>query len=188
MANLKTLVYGYIAAFNVDPVEKKPLYHFLPNTKILSLGTVGCNFRCPFCQNWGISQHNNIDKSKYTSPKEVVQIALKKGCKSIAYTYNEPTIFYPYIKDIATEARKYGLRNVMVTNGFESSEVIDDMKNLIDAVNVDLKSFDKEYYKKELKGDLDIQLKNLIQMKKNGIWIEVTTLVIPTKMTPDEEL
>ena len=104
---IECLVYGYFSALNNDPIEKKPLYHFFPQTKSLSLGTVGCNFKCSFCQNHGISQEKNINKSKYLSPKEVVQIALKNGCKSISYTYNEPTIFYPYAKDIALEAKKY---------------------------------------------------------------------------------
>ncbi len=185
---IECLVYGHISAFNIDPIEKKPLYHFLPNSKSLSLGTVGCNFKCSFCQNHGISQEKNIDKSRYISPKEIVQIALNKKCESISYTYNEPTIFYPFAKDIALEAKKFGIKSVFVTNGFESSEVIEDMKGLIDAVNVDLKSFNENYYKKELGGNLQQVLENLIHFKKNNIWVEVTTLVIPTKNDSKEEL
>lgn len=103
---IECLVYGYISAFNIDPIEKKPLYHFLPTSKSLSLGTVGCNFHCNYCQNYGISQEKKIDKSNYISPKRVVEIAVERKCASISYTYNEPTIFYPYAKDIAIEAKK----------------------------------------------------------------------------------
>ncbi|MEW6552563.1 MAG: AmmeMemoRadiSam system radical SAM enzyme [Campylobacterota bacterium] len=180
--------YGYVSALNIDPIEKKPLFHFLPQSKSLSFGTVGCNFKCPFCQNWGISQSKNINKDRFISPKEMAMIASQNGCASISYTYNEPTIFYPYAKDCAIEAKKLGLKNVFVTNGFESKEVIDDMVGIIDAANIDLKSFDKEYYKKILFGDLDIILENLERFVKNGIWVEVTTLIIPTKNDSDKEL
>jgi len=185
---VECLVYGYISALNADPIEKKPLYHFLPDTKVLSLGTVGCNFKCPFCQNYGISQEKKIDKSRYLSAKDVVNLALRNNCKSIAYTYNEPTIFYPYAKDIALEAKKYGLKNVYVSNGFESKEVIDDMKGVIDAVNIDLKCFTQSYYKKELGGNLNQVLENLKHFKRNGIWLEITTLIVPTKNDSKEEL
>lgn len=185
---VECLVYGYPAVVHVDPVEKKPLYHFLPNTNILSIGTVGCNFACPFCQNHGISQEHNIDKSRYVSPEEIVKIALVNQCKSIAYTYNEPTIFYPYARDISILAHEQGLKNVYVSNGFESDEVIDDMVGIIDAINIDLKSFDENYYKKVLKGNLPKQLDNIKRFHKNGIWIEITTLIIPTKNDSNEEL
>ncbi len=185
---VECLVYGYISAFNIDPIEKKPLYHFLPTSKSLSLGTVGCNFHCSFCQNHDISQEKKIDKSNYISPQRVVQIACEKKCASISYTYNEPTIFYPYAKDIALEAKKYGIKSVFVSNGFESSEVIDDMVGVIDAINVDLKSFSEKYYKKSLGGNLQQVLKNLIHLQKNGIWIEITTLIVPTKNDSKEEL
>lgn len=185
---IECLVYGHIAAFNIDPIEKKPLYHFLPSSKSLSLGTVGCNFHCNFCQNHGISQEKNIDKSNYISPKRVVEIALEQGCESISYTYNEPTIFYPFAKDIALEAKKKGIKSVFVSNGFESSEVIDDMKGIIDAINVDLKSFNEKYYKTKLGGNLHQVLDNLIHLQKNGIWIEITTLLVPTKNDSKEEI
>lgn len=185
---IECLVYGYISALNVDPIEKKPLFHFLPNSKSLSLGTVGCNFHCSFCQNYGISQEKNIDRTNYISPKQIVELARNKGCESISYTYNEPTIFYPYAKDIALEAKKYGIKSVFVSNGFESKEMIDDMKGVIDAINVDLKSFNKKYYKKELGGNLEQILKNLIHFQKNGIWLEVTTLLVPTKNDSKEEI
>ncbi len=185
---IECLVYGHPSALNVDPIEKKPLYHFMPNTKSLSLGTVGCNFKCSFCQNWGISQERSIDKSRYFSPQDIVEIAQKYDCHSIAYTYNEPTIFYPYAKDIALLAKQEGIKNIFVSNGYESKEMIDDMAGLIDAVNIDLKSFDEKYYKKELGGNLKIVLENLKHFVKNNIWVEVTTLIVPTKNDSDEEL
>lgn len=185
---IECLVYGYPAAMNVDPIEKKPLYHFLPDTKSFSIGTVGCNFRCSFCQNHGISQEHNINKSVYYSPKDIVDMAVFYGCKTISYTYNEPTIFYPYAKDCAIEAKKQGIKNIYVSNGFESLEVIDDMKDIIDAVNIDLKCFNENYYKKELGGSLKQVLQNLKHFKKNCIWVEVTTLIVPTKNDSVEEL
>ncbi|MFA7084327.1 MAG: AmmeMemoRadiSam system radical SAM enzyme [Arcobacteraceae bacterium] len=186
-SKIECLVYGYVAALNVDPIEKKPLYHFLPNSTSLSLGTVGCNFVCSFCQNWGISQEKKIDKTNYLSPETIVKIALEHKCQSISYTYNEPTIFYPYAKDIAIEAQKVGIRNVFVSNGFESREVIEDMKGIIDACNIDLKTFNAKYYKK-LGGKLEVVLNNLKELKKQGIWLEVTTLVVPSKNDSQEEL
>jgi len=185
---IECLVYGYPSAINVDPIEKKPLYHFLPGSKSFSLGTVGCNFHCSFCQNWTISQTSNIDKSRYYSPEMIVELAVAHDCKSIAYTYNEPTIFYPYARDIALEGKKRGLKNVYVSNGYESEEVIDDMKGIIDAANIDLKSFDAKYYKKALGGNLEKILENLKHFVRNGIWIEITTLIVPTQNDSVEEL
>ncbi len=185
---IECLVYGYPAVINVDPVEKKPLYHFLPKTKTLSLGTVGCNFKCSFCQNHGISQEHKINKERYYSPEDIVQLATINKCDSISYTYNEPTIFYPYIRDIAILAHQHGLKNIFVTNGFESIEVLNDMAGLIDGANVDLKSFNEKYYKKELGGNLEKLKENLKLFKQLGIWIEITTLIIPTINDSDEEL
>ena len=185
---IECLVYGYPAVIHVDPVEKKPLYHFLPKTKTLSLGTVGCNFKCSFCQNHGISQEREINKEKYQSPADIVKLALYNKCDSISYTYNEPTIFYPYIRDIAILAKKNGLKNIFVTNGFESTEVLNDMAGIIDGANVDLKSFNEKYYKKELGGSLEKLKENLKLFKKLAIWIEVTTLIIPTINDSKEEL
>jgi len=185
---IECLVYGYPSAIAVDPIEKKPLYHFLPNTKAFSIGTVGCNFRCPFCQNWTISQTANIDKSRYFPPQEIVELAIRYNSQSIAYTYNEPTIFYPYARDIAKEAQKFNIKNVFVTNGYESREVITDMKGIIDGANIDLKSFNREYYRRELGADLDKLLESIKLFKSVGIWIEITTLIIPTKNDSDSEL
>ena len=185
---IECLVYGYPNAIHVDPVEKKPLYHFMKGTKTFSIGTVGCNFKCSFCQNWTLSQSENINKQIYYSPEDIVKLTIQNNCKSISYTYNEPTIFFPYIKDIATLAHKNGLKNIMVTNGFESKEISQQMVGLIDAVNVDLKSFNSEYYKKKLGGKLDSILENLKFYLKNNIHIEITTLVVPSQNDTDEEL
>jgi len=175
---LKTLVYGHPIALNVDPVEKKPLYHFLPGSQVLSFGTVGCNFKCPFCQNWDISQEKTVNEEIKVSPEEMVELALEQGAKSIAYTYNEPTIFYPYAKDIGVIAKEKGLKNIFVSNGFESKEMIEDMVTWVDAANIDLKSWDDKYYKKVLKGGLEEVKDTLRRMVKSGIWVEVTTLLI----------
>lgn len=185
---IECLVYGYLSALNIDPIEKKPLYHFLPSSKSLSLGTVGCNFRCSFCQNWQISQTSNINKNNYFSIEEIVNIAKQKECKSISYTYNEPTIFYPFAKDISLRAKEFGIKSVFVSNGFESKEVIDDFKGVIDATNIDLKSFDESYYKKNLGGNLKTVCDNLIRIKQNGIHLEITTLIVPSKNDSSKEL
>jgi len=186
--SLKNLVYGKVAAINVDPVEKKPLYHFLPNTKSLSIGTVGCNFKCPFCQNWQISQTSITDTSHSLSPKEIVDLAIKHRCQSISYTYNEPTIFYPFAKDIALLAKEKGIKSIFVSNGLETPEVIDDMRGVIDAFNIDLKSFDEGYYKKSLKGSLSGVLDTLKRLKERGFWVEVTTLIVPDVNDSKEEI
>lgn len=177
--SLKNLVYGFPVAIHSDPIEKKPLYHFLPGSTSLSLGTMGCNMHCPFCQNWHISQKSHIEQTKNpVSPEEIITAAIKSKCDSVSYTYNEPTIFYPYARDIAIEAKKHGLKNVFVTNGIASADVINDMAGLIDACNVDLKSSQKEFYKKLLKAPFTV-LDSLKLMKRLGIWIEITTLIIP---------
>lgn len=185
---LKTLVYGHPAALNVDPIEKKPLYHFLPASKVLSFGTVGCNFKCPFCQNWSISQERDINENVYVSPRKMVDMAIESGSKSIAYTYNEPTIFYPYAKDVGLLAKEAGLKNVFVSNGFESTHIIEDMSSWVDAANIDLKSWDEDYYKKKLKGGLEEVKDTLRRMVANNIWIEITTLIIEGDNDSDADL
>ena len=185
---LVNLVYGHPSSINIDPVEKKPLFHFLPNTLILSFGTVGCNFKCPFCQNWQIAHTNKVNNSIYVSPEEMVNLALKYNTLSIAYTYNEPSVFYPYARDVGILAKEKGLKNVFVTNGFESIEEIEDMKNWVDACNVDLKSFKSEYYKKTLKGKLEDVLDTIKRLNKANIWQEITTLIVPNDNDSEEEL
>ena len=185
---LKTLVYGHPVAIHMDPIEKKPLYHFLPASNVLSFGTVGCNFQCPFCQNWDISQNKNIDKETEVSPEQMLELAVENGAKSIAYTYNEPTIFYPYAKDIGVIAKKQGIKNIFVSNGFESAEMVKDMSSWVDAANIDLKSWDDKYYKKILKGGLEEVKDTLRNLVENGIWTEVTTLLIPGENDSDAQL
>lgn len=124
---LVNLVYAHPIAINVDPIEKKPLYHFLPGSTALSFGTVGCNFKCPFCQNWDISQEKNVNEDIAVTPEQMVELALKHNAKSIAYTYSEPTIFYPYAKDVGMIAKQHGIKNIFVSNGFESPAIIEDM-------------------------------------------------------------
>jgi len=185
---LKTLVYGHPIAMNVDPVEKKPLYHLLSGTTALSFGTVGCNFKCPFCQNWDISQETHVNEKIEVNPEKMVELALEQGASSIAYTYNEPTIFYPYAKDIGVIAKEKGLKNIFVSNGFETPEIIEDMPSWLDAANIDLKSWDDAYYKKVLKGGLEAVKDTLRRMVASGIWVEVTTLIIPGENDSDKDL
>ena len=185
---LKNLVYGHPCALNVDPIEKKPIYHMLPGSTALSFGTVGCNFRCPFCQNWQISQTSDVDTSVYVTPERMVDLALEHGCRSIAYTYNEPTIFYPYAKEVGILAKTKGIRNIFVSNGFESPEIIEDMREWLDAANIDLKSWDEKYYKRVLKGGLEAVKDTLRRMVATGIWVEVTTLLIEGENDSDADL
>lgn len=179
---LYSLVYGKLIAENSDPIEKKPLFHFLPGTYSLSVATVGCNFKCFFCQNYNISQSpSDLDRieGRDVSPEELINHALANGDKSISYTYTEPTIFFEYAYDTAKLASEKGLKNVFVTNGFMTKECIMMMEPYLDAANVDLKSFSEETYKRKMGGRLKPVLNNIILMKKLGIWVEVTTLIIP---------
>jgi len=186
--HLNTLVYGHPVALNVDPVEKKPMYHFLAGSKALSFGTVGCNFKCPFCQNWDISQKKEINKEIEVSPEKMVALALEHDAQSIAYTYNEPTIFYPYAKEIGLIAKERGLKNIFVSNGFESKEMVVDMAGWLDGANIDLKSWSDAYYKRVLKGGLEGVKETLRRMVGEGIWVEVTTLIISGENDSDHTL
>ncbi len=181
---LYSLVYEKAVAKSVDPIEKKPLFHFLPGTKSFSIATVGCNFNCLYCQNHDISQypfeHNGKIIGEDYSPDRVVEDAVESGCASIAYTYTEPTIFFEYAVDTARLAKKRGLKNIFVTNGYMTKEAIDMMDGLIDAVNIDIKSFSDAYYI-QIAGNARLKpvLNSLEYMKKKGIWVEATTLIIP---------
>jgi len=178
---LYLLVYGKVAAMNVDPIEKKPLYHFLPGTASFSIGTVGCNFRCDFCQNFEISQISKRRTifGKEISPEEVVKRAIQTKCKSISYTYNEPAIFIEFVRDIAKIAKKKKLKNILVTNGYFSKESFDYIKDYVDAMNIDLKSFSEKFYIKYCGGKLKPVLDTIKRSHEKGIHIELTTLVIP---------
>jgi len=189
---LYTLAYGRLIARHVDPIEKKPLFHFQPGTMSYSIATVGCNFKCPFCQNWQISQVSRGGVSmlpgEAESPEEIVRNAVANRCASIAYTYTEPTIFFEYAYDTALLAKQKGLTNVFVTNGYETAETVEKMRGVIDAANVDLKSFSEEFYVKMCKARLKSVLDTIRNMYEGGIFIEVTTLVIPGENDSDAEL
>ncbi len=184
-------VYGEVIAAHIDPIEKKPLYHFLPGTTSFSIATVGCNFRCPFCQNWQISQ---AKKSKTSGggyklqPEDIVAEAKAQGCRSISYTYTEPTIFFEYAYDTAKIAHAAGLANVFVTNGYMTAEALKTIQPYLGAANVDLKAFKDETYKKVCGARLQPVLDSIRLMSELGIWVEVTTLVVPGLNDSDEEL
>ena len=189
---LYSLVYGKTTSLNVDPIEKKPLYHFYPGSKALSIATIGCNFKCSFCQNHEISQASKKDwegrDEKEILPSQIVELALKYKCRSISYTYTEPTIYFEYAYDIAQLACKEGLANNFVTNGFMTEEALNIISPYLNAANVDLKCFKDETYKTVMGGRLQPVLDTLKLMKKLNIWVEVTTLIIPTVNDSDEEL
>jgi len=187
---LYTHVYGEVIASHIDPIEKKPLYHFLPGSSSYSIATIGCNFKCPFCQNWQISQaiKGNKDSGADLSPEEVVTQAKKNNCKSISYTYTEPTIFFEYAFDTAKLAKERGLYNNFVTNGYMTEEALEKIKPYLDACNVDLKSFSEDFYRKMCKANLEPVLNSIKAMKNLGIWVEITTLVVPGQNDSDKEL
>lgn len=193
---LYSLVYGKLIAEAIDPIEKKPLFHFYPGTTALSIATVGCNFRCTFCQNADISQmvadHDRLS-GQDVSAEAVVQAAQRYNCRSIAYTYTEPTISFEFNYDCSKLALEAGIANVYVTNGYMTPEMLDMVSRpgeplLLDAANVDLKAFNDEFYRRQCRASLQPVLDNLVLMKQRGIWLEVTTLVIPGLNDSDEEL
>ena len=188
---LYTLVYGRTISQHVDPIEKKPLFNFYPGTTAYSIATVGCNFKCQFCQNWEISQmvrDEHLIMGNEASPELIVENAKKYGSKSIAYTYTEPTIFFEYAYDTAKLAHEVDIKNVFVTNGYMTEEAIKKIESYLDAANVDLKSFSDDFYRKLCGAKLQPVLDALKLMKKLGIWVEVTTLIIPTLNDSSEEL
>ena len=179
---LVSLVFGRAVAANADPIEKKPLFHFYPGSVAFSIATRGCNFHCLHCQNWTISQveRDGLGAAEFELPPEfVVSAALVAGARSIAYTYTEPTVFIEYAVETARLARAAGMANVLVTNGYETPEALDVLAPLIDAANVDLKAFEDRFYRRVLGARLAPVLETLVGMRKRGIWLEVTTLVIP---------
>jgi pyruvate formate lyase activating enzyme len=200
-------VYGKAIAVEVDPIEKKPLFHFLPGSTIYSLGTVGCNFACAFCRNWQISQATRLargqaktaldatraldevaEKGMDLSPEQIVKNALAEKCKSIAFTYTEPTIALEYAFDTFALARKHGLKTVFVSNGFTSPEAVGVIAPVLDANNIDLKSFREEFYRDVCKARLQPVLDSIKAFHEKGVWLEVTTLVIPGLNDSLEEL
>ena len=180
---LKTLAYGRLIAQHRDPIEKKPLFHLLPGSLSYSIATVGCNFKCLFCQNSDIAHmpinNQGMIMGEYSSPEEIVREAQRSGCKSISYTYTEPTVFFEFAFDTAKLAHENGILNVFVTNGFMSGKALEMISPYLDAVNVDLKSFKEDFYKKYCGAKLRLVKERLLHMRSLGILVEVTTLIIP---------
>ncbi len=178
---LYTLAYGNPCSVHIDPIERKPLFHFLPSSQSFSLSTAGCNLSCLNCQNWTTSQVSpeetqNID----LSPDEVVAKSVAKGCKSISYTYTEPVVFYEYVLDIARKSREKKLKNVFISNGFINEKPLKNLIPYLDAANINLKSFSNEVYQKLNGGSLEPVLNTLKILKSEGVWLEITNLIIPT--------
>ncbi|MEM0339945.1 MAG: AmmeMemoRadiSam system radical SAM enzyme [Acidilobaceae archaeon] len=189
---LYTLVYGLLTAVNLDPIEKKPLLHFHPASAVLSIGTVGCNFFCKFCQNWEISQ-SRLEKGLFGSifsPEDIVELAVKHGADGLSYTYNEPTVFFEFLEDTAKLARKKGLFNTIVTNGYMTPEAVDELNGLIDAATVDFKGGgNPEFYLNFMRvRDPKVIFETLRAMKEKKWWIEITNLVVPKYGDKEEDL
>ena len=185
---LRTVVYGYPCSVSVDPVEKKPLFHFLPGTSILSIATVGCNLHCKNCQNWEISQANPEESRAFSCPPEkVVALAKQQSCPSIAYTYTEPIVYYEYTYDTAKLAHEAGMRNVLVTAGYINEEPWRKLLEHVDAANIDLKSISDAFYRDVCSATLKPIQNALVVAKSMGVLVEVTNLVIPTLNDKPEE-
>jgi len=178
---LMTLVYGNPCAVHVDPIEKKPLLHFLPASRAFSVATAGCNLHCKNCQNWEISQRRPEETENFhLPPEDLVAEAVAAGCKSIAYTYSDPDIFFEYAVDTASRARQQGLKNVLVTAGYINPEPQREFCGVVDAANVDLKGFTEDFYRQVCSAGLQPVLDALLMYQQEGVWLEVTHLVIPT--------
>ncbi len=189
---LYTLVYDRVISANIDPIEKKPLFHFLPGTEVFSIATAGCNFHCRYCQNWEISQlprlHTAAVPGEKLTPTEIVDLALQADCKSIAYTYTEPTIFFELAYDTAKLAAGAGLKNIFVTNGYMTAEALRMIQPYLHAANIDLKGFDDKRHRRMSGAKLQPVLDSIVLAKRLGIWLEVTTLVVPGHNDSDDEL
>jgi pyruvate formate lyase activating enzyme len=184
-----SIVYGRPCSVAVDPIEKKPLFHFLPGSKVYSIGTAGCNSHCKACQNFAIAQ---VDPGKVSSinmsPSDVVKQALEHGCSGIAYTYNDPVVFYEYVLDTAKLAHKKGLKNILVTNGFINKEPLERLCKVIDAVNVDLKGINNKFYRKYTLTWIEPVLESIRTLVRKKVWVEITNLVIPGVNDSDSEI
>lgn len=184
-----TLVHSRPCSVAVDPIEKKPLFHFLPGSKAFSIATVGCNMECKFCQNWEISQFTPEQRrSIHLPPDKVAAAARGDHCKSIAYTYTEPVVFYEYMYDCAVAAKKLGVKSVMISNGYIQEKPLRQLIPALDAVKIDLKAFTNAFYKDLCSGELDPVLKTLKILNEKGIWFEIVVLIIPTKNDSPKEL
>jgi pyruvate formate lyase activating enzyme len=187
---LYSLVYGKVIAEHIDPIEKKPLFHVMPGSSSFSIATVGCNFRCRHCQNYSIAQVGKTMQIPGTlqSPEEIVKKAIRSGCRSISYTYTEPTMFYEFALETAQLAKESGLLNIFVTNGYISKEPLERISPFLDAANIDLKGFSKKFYHDIVHAKLSEVMDSIIEYRKLDIWLEITTLVIPGLNDSDEEL
>jgi len=189
---LISLSYGMLTSLASDPIEKKPLFHFLPGTLSLSVATAGCNLSCPWCQNHSLSRMPGRAPhipGRMTSPEEIVTHASRSGCTTISYTYSEPTIFYEYAREIGIIARKHGIRNVFVTNGHMTPEAVRDAAStFLDAANVDLKGGTRAFYKHHCKAKMEAVLETIRLMHALGVWVEVTTLLIPETNDSEHDL
>jgi pyruvate formate lyase activating enzyme len=185
---LYSIAYGNPCAIHIDPIEKKPLFHFLPSKRAFSIAAAGCNFRCLNCQNWQISQFSPKDTDNYDfMPDKIVEQCSANKCESIAYTYSEPTTFYEYVYDTAWLARTKGIKNILKSNGYINEEPLRKLCTVLDAANIDLKCYDDAIYKKMSEGNLEPVLKALKVFKEEGVWLEITNLVIP-EWTDDLEM
>jgi len=182
--------YGLSSGYCVDPIEKKPLNHFMPGTPVLSFGTAGCNLSCRFCQNWDISKSREMETLSDSAPPQLVAHAAKAlGCKSVAFTYNDPVIFYEYARDVAQACHEEGIKTVAVTAGYITDQARSDFFQNIDAANVDLKGFSEDFYTKLCGGHLQPVLDTLVYLnKQTEVWLEVTVLLIPYENDSDKEL
>lgn len=185
---LCSLVYGKPCSLHIDPIEKKPLFHFLPSAKAFSIATVGCNLKCKFCQNWQISQARPEDVTAVSlSPQELIEKVKQSGVPVIAYTYTEPTIYYEYMFDTARLAKKAGIKNVMHSAGYILEEPLRNLCPYLDAANIDLKGFNNKFYSELTLGSVDDVLRTLKILREEGVWLEVTALLIPgLNDNPDE--
>ena len=184
--NLELPFYGRLSSVAIDPIEKKPLYHFYPGRQILSVGFVGCSFHCPFCQNHHIA-HDTSCPTEYISPEKLVELCRQRDSFGISYTYSEPIVHLEYVLDTAILARKQGLKNVLVSNGYINPEPAEQLVDLMDAANIDFKSWNPEFYRKEIGGNVE-EVKRFLKQAYDKISLEVTTLVIPTKNDSPEEI
>ncbi|OGW82228.1 MAG: AmmeMemoRadiSam system radical SAM enzyme [Omnitrophica bacterium RIFCSPLOWO2_12_FULL_44_17] len=179
---LRTLVYAQPVSVHIDPIEKKPVYHMLPGSRIFSIATVGCNLKCSFCQNWEISQsypEQAKTSGQMLTPAEVVDAAIKSNSHAIAYTYSEPVVFYEYVLDTAKLAKQKGLRNVMVSAGYINPEPLKKLAPYFDVIKIDLKGFNEQFYRKVVGGDLKFVLETLKELKHLGVFTEIVNLVVP---------
>lgn len=182
------LTYGLPCALNIDPIEKKPFFHFHPGTSALSLATAGCNVNCKFCQNWEISQAKPEDAPNQPfSPRDLVGLAEDRNIPTIAYTYSEPTVWYDYLYDIAQLGRTRGINSVIISNGYIEKQPLADLLPLLSAYKIDLKSIREEYYRDVVRGELKPILASLLQVRKSGVLLEIVTLVVPTLNDTDDD-